>query len=92
MRAAIGSLLGEVFAEQSDFELREERVGGALERLQSTALTATAEVTIVARCCGLTITSPELPLAAGLTIARPEALEGLPPDARAPARATARAT
>jgi len=82
VRAAIGSLLGEAFSEQSDFELREERVGATLERLQSTALTATAEVTIVARLCGLTITSPELPLTAGLTIARPEALDGLPPDAR----------
>jgi hypothetical protein len=83
VRAAIGSLLGEVFAEQSDFELREERVRAALDRLQSTALTATAEVTVVARLCGLTITSPELPLTAGLTIARPQALEGLPAELRA---------
>ncbi|MCW3032579.1 MAG: hypothetical protein JWM60_924 [Solirubrobacterales bacterium] len=82
VRAAIGSLLGDVFAEQSDFQLHDERVRAALERLQSTALTATAEVTIVARLCGVTITSPELPLTAGLTIARPDALEGLPPEAR----------
>ncbi len=52
VRAALGSLLGEVFAEQSDFELHEERVRAALERLQSTALTAGAEVTIVARLRG----------------------------------------
>ena len=38
VRAAIGSLLGEVFAEQSDFELHPERVNAALERLNSTAL------------------------------------------------------
>ncbi len=82
VRAAIGSLLGEIFAEQSDFELRPERLRAALERLQSTALTATAEVTIVATLRGLTITSPELPLTNGLTIARPEALDGLPPEAR----------
>jgi hypothetical protein len=82
VRAAIGSLLGDVFAEQSDFELHDERLRAALERLQSTALTATAAVTIVARLSGVTITSPELPLTAGLTIARPDALEGLPPDAR----------
>jgi hypothetical protein len=82
VRAAVGSLLGEVFDEQSDFELHDERLRGALARLHSSALTATAEVTIVARLSGLTITSPELPLTAGLTIARPEALEGLPPEAR----------
>jgi hypothetical protein len=83
IRAAIGSLLGDVFAEQSDFELREERLQAALDRLQSSALTASAEVTILARLCGVTITSPELALTAGLTIARPQALEGLPPELRA---------
>jgi hypothetical protein len=84
VRAAIGSLLGEVFAEQSDFELHPERVTRALERLQtSAALTSTAEVAIVAKLTGLTITSAELPLTGGLTIARPEALEGLPAEARA---------
>ncbi len=81
-RAAIGSLLGEVFAEQSDFELHEERVRMALEHLHSTALSSTAEVTIVASLSGLTITSPELALTSGLQIARPEALEGLPPELR----------
>jgi hypothetical protein len=83
VRAAIGSLLGEVFAEQSDFELREEKLRAALDRLHSTALSATAEVMLVARLCGVTITSPELALTAGLTIARPEALEGLPVQMRA---------
>ncbi len=82
VRAAIGSLLGEVFGEQSDFELREERLEAALERLQGAALAATAEVTIVARLLGMTLSSSELALAKGLTIARPEALEGLPPEAR----------
>lgn len=82
VRAAVGSLLGDVFGEQSDFELRPERVEAALDRLQSSALTSTAEVAIVARLAGLTITSHELPLTGGLTIARPEALEGLPPEAR----------
>jgi len=82
VRAAIASLLGDAFAEQSDFELHSERLDAALERLHSTALTSTAEVTIVARLEGMTITSPELPLAAGLTIARADALDGLPADAR----------
>jgi hypothetical protein len=83
VRAAIGSLLGAVFADQSDFELHPERVTGALERLQTSALTSSAEVAVVARLSGLTITSPELPLTGGLTIARPDALEGLPAEARA---------
>ncbi len=82
VRAAIGSLLGETFADQSDFELRDERARAALDRLFSTALNATAEVTIAARLCGLTITSPEVVLTSGLQIARPEGLEGLPPELR----------
>jgi hypothetical protein len=82
IRAAIGSLLGEVFAEQSDFELHADRLTAALGRLHSSAMTATSEVTIVATLHGVTITSPELPLAGGLAIARPEALEGLPSAAR----------
>jgi hypothetical protein len=82
VRVAIGSLLGEVFAEQSDFELHPERVDAALERLHSTALASSAEVTIVARLEGMTITSEELPLAPGLTIAKTQALDGLPPEAQ----------
>ncbi|MGO9488123.1 MAG: hypothetical protein ACLQBB_03735 [Solirubrobacteraceae bacterium] len=76
--AALGSLLGEAFAEQSDFELRPERLRVALERLHTTALATSSQVTIVAALHGLTITSPELPLTGGLTIARPDALDGLP--------------
>ena len=80
-RMAIGSLLGEVFAEQSDFELRAERVEAALERLEGSALASLSEVTLVASLHGVTITSAELALTSGLTIARPEALDGLPPAA-----------
>jgi len=78
VRMALGSLLGEVFAEQSDFELRPERVAAALERLEGSALASSSEVTLVATLHGLTITSPEIALTGGLTIARPEALDGLP--------------
>jgi hypothetical protein len=78
VRAAIGSLLGEIFGEQSDFQLSEERLRQALSRLETTALSSTSEVTLVATLHGLTITSPELALTGGLTIARPEALDGLP--------------
>jgi hypothetical protein len=79
--AAISALLCEIFAEQTDFEPLPERVRAALERLESTALSSTSEVTLVARLAGLTITSPELALTRGLTIAQPHALEGLPPGA-----------
>jgi hypothetical protein len=79
--AAIAALLCEVFAEQTDFEPAPERVRAALDRLESAALSSTSEVTLVARLAGLTITSPELALTRGLTIAQPTALEGLPPGA-----------
>jgi hypothetical protein len=76
--AAITSLLSEVFAEQTDFEPAPERVRAALGRLESSALSSTAEITLVARLSGLTITSPELALTHGLTIAHPGSLDGLP--------------
>jgi hypothetical protein len=79
--AAISALLCDVFAEQSDFELIPARLTAALERLESAALSSTSEVTLVATLQGLTISSPELALTKGLTIAQPHALAGLPPDA-----------
>ena len=76
--AALRALLGDVFAEQSDFTLREERLRGALERLDCSAHASATEVTLLATLHGLTIASPELALAAGLTIARPDALLDVP--------------
>ena len=83
VRAAIKALLGDVFAEQSDFDLSKigqhpERLRAALERLEQSAFARTSEVTLVATLHGLTITSAELHLTKGLTIAQPDALEGLP--------------
>ncbi len=83
VRAGLRALLSDVFAGQSDFELSPERVEAALARLESSALTVTSEVTLVATLHGLTITSEELALTRGLTIAQPHALEGLPPGALA---------
>jgi hypothetical protein len=82
-RAAIQALLEDVFREQSDFELRPERLQAALERLESSASASTGEVTLVATLHGLTISSAELPLTKGLTIAQCDALEGLPEGATA---------
>jgi hypothetical protein len=79
VRAAIGALLREVFAEQTDFELRPERLRTALERLDQATLSSSSQVTLVATLHGLTVTSAEIPLTKGLTIAQPRALQGLPP-------------
>ncbi|MFI5004320.1 MAG: hypothetical protein ACHQE6_04830 [Solirubrobacterales bacterium] len=80
---ALRSLLCDVFAEQSDFSLREERLRGALERLDCSAHASATEVTLLATLHGLAIASPELPLASGLTIARPEELLDVPDGALA---------
>jgi len=77
-RLAITALLEDVFREQSDFELRPERMQAALERLEQSAFADANEVTIVATLHGLTITSSELQVTQGLKIAMPGALEGLP--------------
>jgi hypothetical protein len=76
--AAIRALLRDVFEEQTDFELRPERVRAALERLEQSVHTSPSELTLVASLHGLVMTSPQLALTKGLTIAQPDALEGLP--------------
>ncbi|HEY4812751.1 MAG TPA: hypothetical protein VIH71_17020 [Solirubrobacteraceae bacterium] len=87
VNAALGALLADVFEQQTDFELNPERLQAALARLEQAALSATSELTLVAVLHGLTITSPELALTRGLTIAQPHALDGLPIGAVAPADA-----
>jgi hypothetical protein len=82
--AAILALLGEVFDEQTDFELRPERVGGALERVDCAALAGATQTTLIATLHGLTISTSEIALTSGLTIAQPHVLEGLPERALAP--------
>jgi hypothetical protein len=81
-RAALAGVLSDVFAEQSDFALAPERLTAALQRLELAASASTSEVTLVGTLHGLTITSPELALTRGLTIAQPLALDGLPPGAQ----------
>jgi hypothetical protein len=75
---AIKVLLADVFDEQSDFEVRPERLHAALARLERSALASPGEVTLVATLHGLTITSAELSVTKGLTIAHPDALQGMP--------------
>jgi hypothetical protein len=78
VRAALQALLAEVFHEQTDFELRPERLRAALARVQRSALAGAGQTMLVATLHGLTIGSRELQLTRGLTIAQPHALEGLP--------------
>ncbi len=79
--AAITTLLGDVFDGQTDFELHPDRLQAALERLERSELANTSAMTLVATLHGLTITSPELSLAKGLTIAHPDALQEVPAEA-----------
>jgi hypothetical protein len=77
-RAAVAALLRDVFDEQTDFELRPERLRAALERLERSQLAGGGEITLVATLHGLTITTAELALTRGLTLAQPHAMQGLP--------------
>jgi hypothetical protein len=76
--AAITALLADVFDEQTDFELHPERLGAALDRLARSEAAGSDAVKLVATLHGLTITSEELLVTAGLTIAHPDALQGIP--------------
>ncbi len=71
-------LLEDVFAEQTDFDLRAERVDSALERLHRCVVAETGDAVVVATLHGMTISSPELQLTGTLRIAQPGALEDLP--------------
>jgi hypothetical protein len=85
-RTALKMLLDDVFAEQTEFELRPERLAAALARLERAELTMTSApdtITLVATLHGLTIASPEIKLTKGLTIATPEALRWAPEQALA---------
>ncbi len=83
-RAAIMAFLGEVFQEQTDFEIHPERLQAAFARLERSALASASGATLVATLHGVTITSPQISLTNGLTIAHPDALEGMPDGAGSP--------
>ncbi|HUN77511.1 MAG TPA: hypothetical protein VMU32_01175 [Solirubrobacteraceae bacterium] len=85
---ALRMLLQDVFAEHSDFRLAQddERLRATLERLDSSAHASPTEVTLLATLHGLAIGSPELPLAPGLTLVRPDDVDGIPDGALDPAQ------
>jgi hypothetical protein len=76
--AALVALLRDVFDEQTDFELRPERLTAALAKLEQSAHADAGEVTVVGTLHGLTMSSAEIQLTRGLTLAHPSALAGLP--------------
>src|SRR5437763_453375 len=78
-RAALRMLLEDVFEGQTDFQLRPERLRAAIQRLERATGPGAARVTLLATLHGVTIASPELQFARGLTIARAGALDGVPP-------------
>jgi hypothetical protein len=81
VRKAMSVLLEDVFAEQTDFKVRPERVRAAIGKLESSAFAGPSQLTLVATLHGLAICSPELQLAQGLAIANPEAIDGVPQQA-----------
>lgn len=78
---ALRAFIEDVFHEQSDFQLHDERLREALARIDAAAAAEGATLTLVATLHGVALSSPELPLAQGLTIARPDAISGLPEQA-----------
>ncbi|HEX3909906.1 MAG TPA: hypothetical protein VHW67_04290 [Solirubrobacteraceae bacterium] len=81
--AALKALLEEVFDDQTDFQMRPERVEAALQRLQDSTLAKAGELVLVASLHGVTIASAELPLTKGLRIVQRDALQELPDAAAA---------
>lgn len=75
---ALTALLEQVFDDQSEFELRPERVQLTLERLQDSTLANAGELALVASLHGVAIASEELPLTKGLRIVQRDALPELP--------------
>ncbi|HST55687.1 MAG TPA: hypothetical protein VLJ42_07315 [Solirubrobacteraceae bacterium] len=84
VRTGLRVLLEDVFEDQTDFELRAERLQQALSRLDGSAQAGGNEITLVATLHGLTIAAAELPLTKGLKVARPDAISGIPQDVVAP--------
>lgn len=75
---ALLALLGDVFAEQSDFEIHPQRTQMALERLRQSARASSHELNLLASLHGMTLSSSELALTKGLALIQPDAFQGAP--------------
>lgn len=71
----------DVFHDQSDFGLRQERLQSALRRVALAASMRPGALSMIATVHGMAVVSAEVPIADGLRLARPEALAGLPEQA-----------
>lgn len=85
--AALATFTEDVFHEQSDFVLHDERFEEALRALDASAAAEGASLTLLATLHGVAIASPELRLAQGLTIVQPETIADLPDEVRVDDRA-----
>lgn len=81
---ALRAFIEDVFREQGDFALSEERLEAALMRLEAANVADTGLVTLLASLHGIAIASPQIRLAERLSIARPQTLSGLPEQALGP--------
>lgn len=80
---ALRGLLDDVFSEQTDFELRPERLRAALEGLERSAVDGIDHTVVVVGVRGLALASPEVALTTGLALMQPDALAGAPEEALA---------
>lgn len=76
--AALIALLGDVFAEQSDFEVHPQRMRLALDALGQSTEIRRDELTLLASLHGLTLSSAKLQLTRGLSLVQPQTLRGAP--------------
>jgi hypothetical protein len=75
---ALWVMLGEVFGEQTQFDLRPERVQSTLDRLDRAALGSPEGTALVATLHGMTIASSDLLLTGGVRLLAPAAGADLP--------------
>lgn len=75
------AFLQDVFDEQTEFQMRDERLQRSLARLDGSTLAKPSDVTILATLHGLAISSEEIALTRGLLIVQPGALDGAPEQA-----------
>ncbi|HXW57988.1 MAG TPA: hypothetical protein VEJ23_00785 [Solirubrobacteraceae bacterium] len=82
-RAALRELLSDVFEGSSNFDPAPDRVRASIERLARAEIARASDaLTIVATLHGVTISTPQIELAKGLTIAAPDAAADAPEAAR----------
>jgi hypothetical protein len=80
VRLGLLTVMEDAFGEHGDLQLDPQRVEAALAALDGAASSCASELTVLAQLRGLAITSPEVPITAGVSIVREDALAGPLPD------------